>query len=348
MKLKFILIAVTLSLLADSLNSQNLITVQNGGEPEFYLQVDDAIINSFDGDTIYIPGGSWNITQPINNRLHLIGVGYHPDSTHATFQTTLIGNLQLQAGSSYSSVTGIYLNGSIYNIDNPVIFFTASRCHFSNGITLNQLCSDFAFYENIIDGYLTVNSDPDTLFNFSFFNNIINAIFSNNQRAVFFNSVFRNNVFLNGTSCFYGCYPCIICSFSVIENNVFKGISSGYGASLLSGASNSIFNNNLFVEGITFPLATNVGSNNLSVQDPNSIFINGYLAILECDYHLQSNCPGKNSGTDGTDIGIYGGSFPWKEGSIPFNPHFQSVSIPGTTDQNGNLNVNIKVAAQDH
>jgi hypothetical protein len=65
------------------------------------------------------------------------------------------------------------------------------------------------------------------------------------------------------------------------------------------------------------------------------------------DYHLKSTSVGVNAGRDGTDIGIYGGAFPWKEGSLTFNPHYQRINISPTTDNNGNLNVNIKVEAQE-
>jgi len=66
------------------------------------------------------------------------------------------------------------------------------------------------------------------------------------------------------------------------------------------------------------------------------------------DYHLKADSPGKNAGKDGTDIGIYGGSYPWKEGSLPFNPHYQKIQVAPKTDNQGNLNVNIMVKAQDH
>jgi hypothetical protein len=114
--------------------------------------------------------------------------------------------------------------------------------------------------------------------------------------------------------------------------------------------SNCIFNNNLFVQNINFPIGTNLGSNNIVNQNPSSIFINqsGTTYNYEQNYHLQPTCPGKNAGTDGTDIGVYGGMFPWKDGSLPPNPHVQYKNIQQSTDQNGNLNVNIKVAAQDH
>ncbi len=52
--------------------------------------------------------------------------------------------------------------------------------------------------------------------------------------------------------------------------------------------------------------------------------------------------------SDGTDIGIYGSSQPYKEGAVPFNPHIYFKNIGGTTTPNGLLNINIKVKAQDN
>jgi len=60
---------------------------------------------------------------------------------------------------------------------------------------------------------------------------------------------------------------------------------------------------------------------------------------------LQS--PSTYIGTDATECGIYGGIFPYKEGAVPYNPHIQQKSISSVTDINGNINVNIKVVAQD-
>ena len=39
--------------------SQNLIAVQNGGEPKFYKSLDEAVTNCVNGDTLYLPGGSF-------------------------------------------------------------------------------------------------------------------------------------------------------------------------------------------------------------------------------------------------------------------------------------------------
>jgi hypothetical protein len=52
--------------------------------------------------------------------------------------------------------------------------------------------------------------------------------------------------------------------------------------------------------------------------------------------------------TDGTDVGIYGTASPYKPGGVPYNPHFRSATIAPATDPDGDLPVNIRVAAQTH
>ncbi len=64
------------------------------------------------------------------------------------------------------------------------------------------------------------------------------------------------------------------------------------------------------------------------------------------DYHLQS--PAQYVGTDGTQVGIYGGMHPFKEGSVPMIPHVISKSISHSIDAEGKLQVEIEVSAQDH
>lgn len=190
------------------------------------------------------------------------------------------------------------------------------------------------FIENIIEGQ--INSGNGSATEYSFLNNIICSTFwANTGIPIFINSIFKNNVFFQDP----------YCQYSLFENNVF--IIGGF-----STAINSTAKNNLFVYDILYlegSGSNNVGSNNIPGQEQSTIFINqeGTLFNYAHDYHLQTSCPGKNAGTDGTDIGIYGGIYPWKEGSIPFNPHFETIQISPKTDANGNLNVNIKVEAQE-
>jgi hypothetical protein len=53
-------------------------------------------------------------------------------------------------------------------------------------------------------------------------------------------------------------------------------------------------------------------------------------------------------GTDATQIGLYGSVFPYKDGAVPINPHIQAKTIAPVTNSIGELNIDIKVAAQNY
>jgi len=51
-------------------------------------------------------------------------------------------------------------------------------------------------------------------------------------------------------------------------------------------------------------------------------------------------------GTDGTQVGIYGGSQPFKEKGTPSNPQVTKKNIGTQTDADGNLQINMTIEAQ--
>jgi hypothetical protein len=97
--------------------------------------------------------------------------------------------------------------------------------------------------------------------------------------------------------------------------------------------------NNLMTKpsgGLVWIGGTNNGGMNLYNVDPE--FVSAPIAAefnFADNYMLTANSPGKNYGTDGTDIGIYGGNRPWPNGSgsgyvnaaMPPIPQIISVDI---------------------
>jgi hypothetical protein len=319
-------------------HSQNLIAVQNGDTPAFYTVLDSAIIHAQNGDTVYIPGGTFSLNVPVTKSLHIIGVGHNPDSTLATGKTVINGNLSLVNEACYGAFIGAYLNGYILSEGGLAISnYLVQRCSLF-AVRLEGSCTNWSFIENIIhSNIICLNAFASNCY---FSNNIIGG-YTRNDWNGFTSSVFKNNIFLFQSG--NGFYP-INASNSTFENNIF--ISSYY--SCYSITNSAIFNN-LFVE--TNPLyysTSSWGSDNIFDQPQPSIFVNQSLNTFNYshDYHLQPTSPGKNAGKDGTDIGIYGGAFPWKAGSVPTNPHIQYESVSGV-GEDGNIHVVVKVAAQD-
>ena len=331
---KTIQIMLLLVLGSNVLNAQNLIAVENGGNSTFYTNLDSAIINAQSGSTVYIPGGSFALNAPINKLLYIVGVGHHPDSTSATNFSYLIGDFNLNSGSDNGYLTGVYINGS-FNIVTAINNYSVSRCNIlAVNFNVNTI-TNIAFSENNVRGVVSIGGSANNLFS----NNIVNGFIINIGPE----NIFSNNIFMASGSCYWGCNGPLKFQSSLVENNIFIGITYG-----LAECSNSIFNRNLFIENIGFPNGSNLGSNNIVNQIQDSIFISqtGNVFSYTDNYHLKPTCLGKNAGTDGTDVGIYGGLFPWKEGSIPSNPHIQFKNISGSTNSSGALPVNIRVEAQ--
>ena len=86
--------------------------------------------------------------------------------------------------------------------------------------------------------------------------------------------------------------------------------------------------------------------------DPLFVNENGDFFFDEAeDYHLSGGSPGKNMGTDGTDIGLYGGIYSWPEGNLTPYIYSPFPSVPQIIEMNiensavpidGTINVNLK------
>jgi len=323
-----------------NVNAQQFITRQNGSTVAFYTSLDSAINNAQNGDTLYLSGGSFALVNHISKRVHIIGVGHHPDSTAATNMTLITGEFFLLSGADAGSMSGVYLQGGIIfgnqSSNGHISNYTLNRCNINYLSSSSNAATNNLFYENVFRSQVNLANSQSN----AFYNNILPAVSSFGP-----NTFFKNNIFLrlnNNLESYV--------NNSTFENNVFLGVSPVFNIIWNYYIENNIFNSNLFVENISFPYGANMGLDNIVNQPLSSIFVNqtGNEFNYTHDYHLQASSPGNNAGTDGTDIGIYGGVFPWKDGSLPNNPHIQFKNISGTTDQNGNLQINIKVKAQDN
>lgn len=332
--------------------AQKQIAVQNGGNAAFYAHLDSALYYAQNGDTLYLPGGIYTMdTLFIDKPIHLVGVGHHPDSSIATGRTRLNGDVRILTGADNGSITGFYIYGSVYfgtNSDNQdVNTYLIDRCYirgfYNSSYSLNlsyrnnghSNCRNIMIRGSVI--FLRLNGGFSH--NAILYNNMISHQVSNFSN----NSYFSNNIFFyNHISRLFSSL-----SYSTLKNNIFL-CSAGYFGTSITGCE---FFNNLFTfsESPSSLPRNNEYYKSISDQEPSSIFVqqNGSFSYTD-DYHLQPTSAGKNGGTDGTDVGVYGGIYPWKEGSIPFHPHIQSNVISSSTDRQGRLNVKIRVKAQDY
>jgi hypothetical protein len=152
----------------------------------------------------------------------------------------------------------------------------------------------------------------------------------------------------------------------VISNNIFIGDSAIGNYEVFLDVSNAIVTNNIFYyrdpKGCaycnmsynltykttqdTLPYGNNTGGNNIANQDP--MFAGApqesHNFSYDYDYHLGQGSPGINAGSDGTNLGIYGGSYPYSD-VIPI-PKVSNVNILNPKiPVNDTLNVRIKAVS---
>lgn len=326
--------------MAISLNAQKVVALHHNGTATMFnsaTPVNDAYAAAVDKDTIYIPGGYFSFPGTITKRLVIIGAGHYPDSTQATTKTVLNNAFTFATGSDSSHISGVEVSGHI-NFDYWSIIkgVRVTRSKFSyasiNGNSTYPK-SGLMFHESIfsyIDGggvapYLTIS----------------NCIVTNWVGNVTGNALIQNNMFLWEMGCGgCGAYPVSGVDNSLIQNNVFYGNMPWY----INGNNNNVFNN-LFASA---PLvSTNNYANNYQNIGQGNLLVSANINTFNYtdNYHLQS--PSTYLGTDGTQVGLYGGTFgAYKEGAVPTNPHIYYKNVSATTDASGNLNIIFKVSAQ--
>jgi hypothetical protein len=161
------------------------------------------------------------------------------------------------------------------------------------------------------------------------------------------NSLIENCVFITGnlSSRYYFHYT----SGYVIRNCIFNTET----ATLNSSSVNNYFYNNVFDgspnifnynNSITLnnQVGINFTTNFVNVPNNSTVFDYSY------DFHLATGSPAIGAGTNGSDIGLYGGSESYKEGAVPQAPHIQYKNINTSTTTSGDLPIHIKVKAQEH
>lgn len=342
MKSFYLLIALILFEVSNSY--AQVIIVQNGTTALATSTLDSAILLAQPNAYIYLPGNyTFSVGANITKRINLIGAGYNADSSKATGISSVSNSITFAAGSQFSTITGVNFGGEFIISTNNI---SLSRCKVYDQIVFNTQVN------NIIINECILNQNGGMAINGSNSPNSTNVIiqkcilqFTSSYWLYFCNNFnFDNNIFLYlSSSGGSGLYSVNNCQF---KNNIFTQPSS---ITFASNSGNNVFLNNLFIRtSFTLP---GTSSNNIFNEDVNTMFVNAPPVTLWSsaqNYNLSPTSLGNNAGTDGTDIGIYGTSLPFKDGGVPFNPHFQIVNIPGSTGTNGQLNITIKAAAQQN
>lgn len=332
--LTFVLLLMSSFMMAQfrvALHSNGNVTIYGGGNP--FTEAYNAAVA---GDTIYLPGGNILFPGTIDKALTIKGVGHYPQATTATNKTVLTGNLTIGGNADNLLIEGIHLTGTLTFANNQKAdFVTLKRSRFGaiyyQG-TGTTPCENNTIRECVIDGDITANNASFLLIS----NNIFGAgrITGGTQLGI------SNNVFLRTTY-----YMLNGITNSSITNNIFMYLN-GYPGDFLASSSGNTMNNNVLRMNIT--AQSNILNNNY-VVDVTSVFENVPSSInfdYNQNYALLAAAQTAFLGADGTQVGIYGGIFPFKTNSVPTNPTITAKTIGSNTTANGQLPVQVTVEAQ--
>lgn len=288
---------------------------------KIYTDFNKAINEASAGSTIFLPAGSisLNDTVKITKRLTIVGVGHRSDTEGGN--TMVSGNFHFYSGSDASSLMGVYLTGDvdIANADGEVNNFLLKFCNVNSVQVGNSKCVGMLINQNYIRGFSNFGNSPIHLTN-----NII----------YFFTYINAGEVNHNVILPYYDVIFQVVTS-TLICNNILHNRGS-FDITYMS-LNNSVSMNNMI-------LSNSWGDNTTIISNWSEIFLNDLGVTPMSNYHLKSNI-GKNAGTDGTDIGIYGGTG-FSDTALPPYPQIVFKNIPTQTDEFGNLKIQVKVKAQ--
>lgn len=367
MRLKHI-ITIALFATCGSTFSQNYFTADNNDNaPEgdhVYSDLQTCINAAEDGDIIHVIPSETNYGDIILNKgVHLVGAGMVSDIPNGL--TSQIRTITFDA----STADGASLNGIVVTLTaaHPVLLGISgnevdtlrnveikncripgiaqqANAPLKNMVIRNSVFGNMNHYEAYYRATVNFRTESGMTENLVIANNIIspmwnlyvgtqNCINAANQTQI------KNN-WLHGPTnrpAFWVLSDCLV------SNNVFFGATPN-SSSISSG---NVFSNNISygcTGSCNFPPpstggASNTGSGNLADTDPAAanVEVNTWW-----DFGFQLEVPDSspvlNAGTDGTDIGIFGGEHPFNNyNHLRGTPYVHLLSIPGLIMENQDI-----------
>lgn len=317
-----------------------------------------AITAAANNDTLLvIPSGTSYGTVNITKPLTIIGVGFNPDSE--TKLTCKLGQTYIYNAAAGTKLIGLVLESYLYlgNTSGSLTNILIENCQLNYGIQnsgITQLSNViirqcyFQISNNTYSLYLTSSNSnvfiSNCVFNYQVANYRYYGISAPNGGLIIDHCLFYGvNSTGNNAAAFYNL------SNSTISNCVFQGRRPISYSSF--PFKNVTFKNNLSKD-MDIKSATVTGTNlvfsgNLSQADP--LFTNlpvrtSGTAVFDnsVDATLQTGSPAKNAGTDGADLGVYGGITPYKNtGSVL--PVVKKFALPNSIKEGQNATADIEV-----
>ncbi len=343
----------------------------NPNSPGQYTNLQTAINDATPGDTLLVSGSNTSYGSiTLNKTLTLIGQGF---DTNYTFDepTTVLNSLSLDyfdavQSASGSRISGFYINSvnfQAYQHVNDIIIERNSinsmslthSFNVTNVIIQNNIFRATSTNIAIASSSAVPYARTMTIRN-NFFTGVLTGYITSPTNFVDLAGVsIKNNFFSNsgtGTVLYQ-------LKNAVLEDNIFfrkdPGINSDDNNS--ADCNSCVFNNNIIYstqyDGTYDPnilYGNNVGSGNIIATDPLLVNfpLTGAAWAFGYDYNFDVGSVGINAGTDGTDIGVYGGARPMPDLILPRIPQMTSLTAtPSSVPVGGTLQIQFSGQKQD-
>jgi hypothetical protein len=319
-------------------------TVDNQGSGQF-TSISASINASAKGDTIYILGSpsGYDAGTAVKDSLTFIGPGFNPQKQNpfVAYIATgwRIGHYNKFIGLDIQNLATNPVTGNISNI-------TIFRCRLRTGM---YICEYNAFSNVVVDGCVL---EGYSLFNISTANCNYQKMF---YGAVVRNSLFYNCGFMGGG--FTSATNLVVDNCTVYGGNVGQIVPSNlqastftnnifYNVTITVGASATLIFNNNFSS--TENLNINGGNGNIQGTSPGFVNAPGGTFSYLHDYHLATGSSCIGTGTNGTDMGIYGGTNPLHWDGASVLPQIRYFNVLGNQiNQGGSLKVSFQALIKD-
>ena len=312
-KILLSIIALCCTVVAGAQNSsqQQTAILQTGdGDPTIFYGV-DALKNAYnaaaqEGSVITLTSGTFNSPNNIKKSVSIYGVGFEDNMTENVRRTYISGWLGFYADADgnvtrNSKLEGVYVNSSIYV--NHSENLTIAKCQFTDlvieGTGVGGMLVRQCYFRNF-DGS-NYQIEGITLKN-NYISGEIGRISADSQ------VLFDHNILSYGGRDRYA-HAC-----ASYTNNII--LSQGwYGSGV---ADNSYAANNAFAIG-TIPESVTSENNKFGVNFSTFFSDGATNANYTTDRTFTIADPDTYKGTDGTPIGVVGGTYPWyKQPEIPY------------------------------
>ncbi len=283
------------------------------------------------GDVLYLdPNTTLSNTQNITKQVTIVGTGWGGGDVNYA-KAIISGTLNIRAAEA--KVIGMYLTGQI-NIGADYV--TMERCRITNAIRTDGYNCKYATIRNCyMDGNgetIYGNGRTSTYTAFWTIENCIINKWSWDSRCIssLFSATIRNNLLIAN-----GQYSTLAYLGNAnVTNNIIIQLNASYNT----------------IQDCDGTFQKNVISQDFEATN-NFIIDHSLASVLTCDfesYNLVEGSPAIGGGTDGTDVGIFGGLYPYvATNGLPKGYPYYTRNIVGAKAVDGKVNVSLNVKIEN-